>query len=466
LADEKTARLLLAGSFAIFLSTELSLDCVSRVGPDMLVSCLLFAAMALLLKLRDEPDSSHAILLGVLLGLGYLVKFIFLPLTLLFYLAAAVAMWKKRDALRSLGLIAIFSGLLAMPYIAGVSWAQGYWTLGESGQLNYAWNVNKIEPLGLWQGWPPELGKPMHPALMVSAAPHAYLFDGPFQVTFAPFFDPPYYYRGFRSVFSLRAQAHAVAANVLRLLKILKLQIVFYALAICWLSIRVRNTEPRLWRKTCASLWPALLVCGGGMLTYLLVVIEARYIAAFVAMLFLWLLFTVAAKDAEAQREGSRVPGSAALAWILAIGCCLTLLANEKDPVRDVLGNAVHQRLFYRGDQWKVGIYLQQKGLRPGDKVAVMSDLVSATLSTWAYMDQLQIVGVLGGSLAQTQTLDYDAFWNSAPVRQQQILANFRDAGARAVVSISKPAGAGAQDWEPVPGTAYWVYWLQAPDRS
>jgi hypothetical protein len=460
LAQESTARFLRIGAFAIFLSTELSLDNVSRVSPDMLISCLLFAATALLLQLREKPGSGRAILLGVILGVGYVVKSVFLPLILLFCLAAALAMWRKRHALRTLALIAVFAGIFAVPYIAGISWAQGYLTYGESGPLNYVWNVNKVDPLGLWQGWPPSSGTPLHPVKLVAATPRVYLFNGPFPVTFGPFFNLPYYYRGVRPIFSLGAQVHELGANLLRVFKVLRLQIVLYALVICWILSRAKNKEEPVWRKAGAGLWPLLLIPASGISIYLLVVIEPRYIASYIAMLFLVLLFAIAADNSAALQRGYRVPSGTMLASILVIGCALTLLANQKDPVRNVLGNAFHHRLFYNGDQWRVGLYLQQNGLRPGDKVAVMSDAVSASLSTWAYMHRLQIVGILGGSLAKTQTVDYDAFWNSPQERQQQILANFRDVGAQAVVSTSRPTGTGAQGWEAVPETEFWVYKL------
>jgi hypothetical protein len=87
-----------------------------------------------------------------------------------------------------------------------------------------------------------------------------------------------------------------------------------------------------------------------------------------------------------------------------------------------------------------------------------MTDLVSASLSTWAYMDKLEIVGILGGSLLERQTIDYEAFWQSSPEEQRQILENFHSAAARAVVGTSTPVGPGADGWEPVPGTKFWVY--------
>ena len=455
-SDEQ--ELLLTGTFAVFLSTELCLDNVSRIGPDMLVSCLLFAAAQLLLQLCEQPRGRHAILLGIVLGMGYVTKSIFLPLTLLFCLVAALLLWKKGGAMRSLALIAIGAGVFAAPYIAAVSWAQGRLTYGDAGPLNYAWSVDKVEPLGLWQGWPPGSGKPLHPAKLVLDSPHVYLFDGPFPATFNPFFNPPYYYQGLRIAFSWQAQVHAIGINLFRLIKLLRWQCLLYVLAICLALSMARSKESKPWRRVASDLLPVLLIAAGGTLIYLLVVVEARYMASFVAMFILVLFLAVVAENAVAKRSELRAWNSVLLAWVLAIACGLTLLANEKDSVRDVLGNAVHGRLFYNGDQWRAGLGMEQMGLGPGSKVAVMSDLVGASQSTWAYMDRLQIVGILGGSLDAAQTADYDAFWNSTPERQRQILWIFRDSGARAVVSISEPRGDGAPGWARVAGTEFWVY--------
>ena len=455
--DEKSVRLLLIGAWAIFLSIELSLDNVSRVGPDMLVSCLLFAATGLVLKLHEKPKSGRAILLGILLGAGFVVKAIFLPLTFLFTFVALLAMWKQSGKLLSTALILIFAGVFAVPYIAGMSWAQGHRTLGDSGPLNYVWTVDKLEPGGLWQGQPPQFGTPLHPVKIVSEMPHVYIFDGPFPVTFGPFFNPPYYYAGVKRFFSLKMQIHAIGGNVLRLLKMLRLQIVFLALILAGILTRIRRPEQMEWRLG-RSLWPVILLSTCGITVYLLVILESRYIAAFVAMLLLAFLFRIVAENAAAVQKGSKATSHSTLTWILIAGCALNLLANEKDPVRDVVGNVVYHRIFCNQDQWVLGQYLRQAGLKPGDKVAIASDLVSATLSTWAYIDHLQIVGILGGSLLETQHIDYDAFWNSSPETQKAVLKNFSDVGARVVVSISEPRGPGAKGWEQVWGTKFWVF--------
>ncbi len=456
--NEKSTRLLLVGSLAIFLSVELSLDNVSRVGPDMLVSCLLFEATALLLLLREKPAAPRAILLGLTLGFGYVVKSIFLPLTLLFLVTALIATWKKRGSLLSLALIAVFAGLFAVPYIAGISWSSGHRTLGDSGPLNYIWNVNKLEPGGLWQGQPPKFGTPLHPTRMVSEMPHVYLFDGPFPVTFAPFFNLPYYYAGVHRFFSLKAQIHAIGGNVLRLLKMLHLQLVFIALLICWLLSSAKIARQKSQSRASITLWPMLFISSCGIVVYLLVILESRYIASFVAMILLALLFAVVFEN-YATRAGNRgLRSTVALATILVLGCAGNLLANEKDSVRDVIGNALHHRTFYNQDQWIAGEYLAQTGSQPGDKVAILSDLPAATLSTWAYMDRLQIVGILGGSLLESQTIDYNAFWNASAAQQEALLENFHHTGARLVFSISEPRGADAARWQQIPNTRFWIY--------
>jgi hypothetical protein len=451
LADTRKHIFLLLGSFAIFLSIELTMDNISRIGPDLLVSGLVFAACAMLLKLADRPTTKGALTLGAILGLGFVVKAIFLPLTLVFAFTVFVALWKKRPRFRYLALVLAAAGVFAVPYVGGLSWAAGHFTYGDAGPLNYAWNVNKLEPGGLWQGQPPGYGTPIHPAKMVSESPHVYLFDGPFAVTFSPFFNPPYYYQGYRRFFSLKAQIHEFAGNVFRLVKVLRFQFVLYAVILAWILARVASSKSEPRSKPALKLWPLLFISLAGTGTYLLVFLEARYVASFLAMTLLVLLLSVAKQDTS----NSRRPVLIALLLLCCIG---TLVANAHDSDRDLFGHFRRHELFSDDPQWKAAIYLRQNGLHPGDKVAIMSDLVSATRSTWSYIDDVQIVGILGGSLLETQTLDFDTFWHSSAETQRLTLDNFHHTGARAVVALTKPDGIDAPGWNAIPGTNYWVY--------
>ena len=458
LANDNSERMLLVGAWAIFLSIELTMDNVSRVGPDLLVSCLVFAAIALLIKLKDSPSIGSALALGVVLGAGYIVKAIFLPLILVFALTVLLVLWKSRPRFRYLAVMLAAAVIFAVPYIAGLSWAAGHKTYGDAGPLNYAWNVNKLEPGGLWQGQPPGYGTPIHPATMVSLSPHVYLFDGPLAVTFAPFFDPPYYYQGYRRFFSLKAQVRELGGNVLRLFKMIRFQFVIYLLLLFWILSRSAPAQPASGRQILTQLWPLLLISAAGTAMYLLVYLEARYIASFLAMMLVLLLLMVIQRYPPAQQKSAFLQRPTAFVLLMLIGCGATLIATQRDSDRDVLGHALRHQLFLNDDQWKAGIYLRQHGLHPGDKVAIMADLVSATRSTWAYMDDVQIVGILGGSLLETQTADFDAYWHAAPDKQRQILEQFHHTGARLVLAMSKPEEVNAPGWEPVPGTKYWVY--------
>jgi hypothetical protein len=456
-------RLLLIGAFCIFLSIELSMDNVSRVGPDSLISCIVFAVAALSMNLMDNPTAGSALALGTLLGIGYIVKAIFLPLGLVVSCIALVILWKKRPRFRYLALLAAPAAALSILYIAGMSWAAGYKTYGEAGPLNYAWNVNKLEPGVMWQGIPPGYGTPVHPTKLVSLSPHIFLFDGPFPVTFGPFFNPPYYYQGYRHFFSLRRQIHQLAGNIFRFLRILRFQFVIYALVLGWLIRRPNKGSGLSGLRIAFHFWPLFLISLAGTSMYLLVMVEARYVASFLAMVLLVLLLIVIARESpvDPQPASPRLP--AMLLCLLLLGCGATLIANQNDGDRDVLGHALHHELFLNNEQWKTGLYLRQTGIHPGDKVAVMADLVNASRSTWAYMDDLQIVGILGARLFETETADYDVFWHSSPEVQRQLLENFHSAGARVVVALSKPSDVQAEGWESVPGTGFWVYRFSRP---
>jgi hypothetical protein len=458
LASDNSERVLLVGAFTIFLSIELTMDNVSRVGPDLLVSCLVCAAIALLIKLKDSPSIGSAFALGIVLGAGYIVKAIFLPLILVFAFTALLMLWRSRPRFRYLAVMLAAAAIFAVPYIAGLSWAAGHKTYGDAGPLNYAWNVNKLEPGGLWQGQPPGYGTPIHPATMVSVSPHVYLFDGPLAVTFAPFFDPPYYYQGYRHFFNLKAQVREAGGNILRLFKALRFQFVIYLLLLFWILSRTAPDKSPSGRKIAVQLWPLLLISAAGTTMYVLVFLEARYVASFLAAALLVLLLVLIHTYPPAQQKSSLLQSPAAFVLLMLLGCGATLIATQRDSDRDVLGHAMHHQLFLNDDQWKAGIYLRQHGLHPGDKVAIMADLVSATRSTWAYMDDVQIVGILGGSLLETQTADFDAYWHAMPEKQRQIIEPFHHTGARLVLALSKPDEAVAPGWESVPGTRYWVY--------
>jgi hypothetical protein len=148
----------LAGA-CIFVSIQLCIDSVSRVGPDLLVTAFFFAATAMVVRLTARSSYGLAVLLGVVLGLGYWTKGIFLALALTLLAVAAAALFFRKRSILPIILSAVVFAAMVIPYAAGLSWSFGHFTLGESGPLNYAFHVNYLPRWTNWQGEP---GRPRH----------------------------------------------------------------------------------------------------------------------------------------------------------------------------------------------------------------------------------------------------------------------------------------------------------------
>jgi hypothetical protein len=429
LENVKGQRFFLLAVSALFLSIELSMDNVSRVGPDILVSCLVFVASRLLIRLIEEPNSRDAVALGGILGVGYVVKAIFLPLALIFGAVELIALLARPTWKRCVLLTAASWLIFAIPYVAGISWAAGGLTFGEAGPLNYAWNVNGLPAGGLWQGLPPELGKPIHPVELVSQHPSVFLFGGKFPVSFPPFFNLPYYYQGYHHVFNWKLQLRAVGKNILRILRALSYQGILYALILCCLlRLSTPKSRKNLLRDY-ARMWPLFTIAIAGMSLYALVVVEARYIASFIAILGLLCVLAIS-NDFAAVRSTGR--SNAMILSIIMVGFAGSFLVNQKDTDRDVFGHALRGEIFSNYDQWEAALYLRRIGFRAGDQVAIMADVLNSTRCTWAYVDHLNIIGQLGASPAE-----FDEFWYSTPATQRQILEIFHRAGARMICEFS-----------------------------
>jgi hypothetical protein len=263
---------ILAGT-AIFLSTELCIDTVSRVGPDTLVTTLILLALGLVLRLRESPRHQTALALGAVLGAGYVVKTIFLPFSILVFVIVALVVYRRNLPKSILPTTLVFVALFAIPYIAGLSWAFGHFTMGESGTINYTWHVNRL-PQMHWQGGPAQFGKPIHPTKLLLADPPIYGFSTPFNVTYPPFFNPPYYYEGYRHFFSIKLQLRAILANLYHLFQALRPLPIVYAFLLCIALIfrfGARGTDlvRRGWMRDLFGLWPILIPALGGIALYI-----------------------------------------------------------------------------------------------------------------------------------------------------------------------------------------------------
>ena len=166
---------------SLFLLLHLLVRIVSRIGPDLSVSCVFFLLMAVCLQFCSRIKT--AVVIGLLMGLGYIVKAILLPIAAIVFFLMLLHILTRPSSERlptvsklALALPAML--LLAVPYIAGMSVARGSFTMGESGSLNYAWNVNGLPHWDDWQGGPDPYGVPIHPTQLLLKNPPVFGFAG------------------------------------------------------------------------------------------------------------------------------------------------------------------------------------------------------------------------------------------------------------------------------------------------
>ena len=110
------------------------------------------------------------------------------------------------------------------------------------------------------------------------------------------------------------------------------------------------------------------------------------------------------------------------------------------------------------GAQFKVAQYLQQIGLRDGDKVAVVAN-GNQIRCTWAYVSGVHVVTGMGNDAydPKDQVQDLHLFFDHADTRQQ-VLNVFRQQGAIAVVAPNMPFDINSFGWQRVPETHTWVF--------
>ena len=218
--DTNLTPLVLTVAACVFVVVQIGFGKVSSVGPDQLVVCLFFLACGLLLRFSQQPTIANGMRLGTVLGVGFVVKAVFLPLSVIFITAALLPF---RSRLPRKAALSVSGGVLLflLPYAAGLSWAVGRPTLGESGQLNYAYHVNQLPHWMGWQGGPPRLGIPLHPVHLLRDHPAVFGFGEPFHVTYPPQFNLHFWYDGYNHCFSTLNAIRSITTNLHEFEKVL-----------------------------------------------------------------------------------------------------------------------------------------------------------------------------------------------------------------------------------------------------
>ena len=487
------AGLIWVGGLGIFVATQICLGQVSRVNPDEIVTGCFFLACGLMVRWlvpdgsaplekygdpsaplrsgRDDGSLWRGLALGLVLGVGFIAKAVFLALGSGILLLLIVALWMRRRSLLPVVAAAVVFGGIVGSYGVALSGAVGHRTLGESGSINYAWHVNRLAKWVHWEGgnqpaseaWPkpwiarlaqwdtraPDFGKPIHPSAILQASPLVYGFAAPIHATYVPYYDPPYWYEGYKHLVRPRYQVIAIAKSVGDLVQVLLKQPVFYAMVLA-LGLLLGSVEARrgIWAWVRGSWW-IFAMAGFGVAIYVPVHLEGRYLAGFLAVLAVCGLLAATASSVTpgAGRNDRPVPGAPGLVLVVILLGVAGDLARYQVPV---WRNVLHHKSPVNNEEWRVGEAVRAERLAPMSQVGVVAWTANLHCD-WAYIADLQITSEVADPAGM------DLFWGSAAARERT-LETFRRAGAVAVFSHGKPESVNDAGWKRMGETGMWMY--------
>jgi hypothetical protein len=431
---------------AVFLWSALRWLVVYRDTPDMAVAALVYLAVALLLRLQRTGSRRDALVLGTVLGLGYLCKSSMFPMAFVFVaLCARMVRPAGRAGLALAGFL-----VLALPFSAAVSWQKGRPTFGDAARLNYAWLVNPRVPDTHWQGEPAGSGTPRHPTRQIFEVPAAYEFATPIGGTYPPWYDPSYWNEGLRPRFGWRTEMAVLARNALFCAAIFGAALIGGVLLLALAggepaaSLRALPAEGVL-------LVPGLIGLAGFFCGTTLPgskppwgLLQTRYLGPFVVLLFVGALASLrVAKAPAARRRISVAAGLVAFAVLVRLSFALG------QDVERASARSAGKR------PWAVADGLHEANVPSGSKVALLGPNDDGY---WARLAGVRIV-------AELQTPE---FWEADGGTRSEVLRRIRATGAVSLVSppgVRRPGNMAAKGWSRLGASDHYLLSLERFSR-
>ena len=430
----KSARTVVALTFAVFLWALHSTWLAQMVTPDLLVGALVYGAAGLALRLQRSPTTWRAVVLGSLLAAGYYAKAVMLPLG--FCLLGLL--WLARLPRRLVLIAAAVFVAGSLPVIAMMSAGAGRLTTGESGKLNYAWSSNGVPSFFGWRGGPPGNGTPVHPPRVIAKQPLVLEYNGPVGGTVPLWYRPAYWYEGLKLRFDARGQWIALRRSLGNLWKlVIRLSALLLGL-LALLALR-RWREPAFASGFAGNWWLAgWPICA--LVLYSIVRFEERYFAVFLPVLTLGLLGVI-----RPRRGTIEVLISAGVAVALIVPAVSGLPGQWRQIAQ---GNPRPEA----SPDYRASLELRALGIGAGDRIALLAFPLTA------YDIHLTGARVVAHSAPARE------FWKLEPDRAERIYAALHKAGVTAVVAQEAPPPEHAAGWLHRKDGTRWVRFL-AGDR-
>jgi hypothetical protein len=423
----------LALSYTVFLWASISAISLVALRPDMLMSGFLYLACGILVRMQGEPAQwTSYCLLGIVIGLGYLVKAPFFPLGVLMVVASLFVVDDWRPALKMSATALCVALLIGSLYYGPLSISRGHFTLGESARFNYLVHVDDATPSWYLQRTGLARGSFLHAPTKIVASPVAYAFPHESLVTHPLRFDPSEWIDGVAPQIVLKRQIHIALSNLVELGPLL-LQMSGLLAAVLLVMCFGWGRASLLW--VARRSWPVWLIASSGFAMYALVHVESRYVGDFFAVFCVGLLCAF-----EVPKQVNRKYVGLAI-----LGVLMSILV----PLAWSDYSAFTRRETKNVDA-QAAAELSRLGVKQGDRVA----RISPTVNDLGVERIARVEVVAEVALAQTH-----AFWASTPLQQWQTLQALCANGATAVIA-TQPAtdGPAKFGWQQLGSTPFWAW--------
>lgn len=427
--------------YTLFVWSSLRLVTLDVLTPDTLVTALVYVAAGILVRVRlGDTRKRRFALLGVVLGVAYLTKAAMFPIGFAFVVAAGLTVEQRRlGVTRSLITLVAFLAV-ASPFIIAISVSKERFTFSDAGRLAYTWFVDGRTSSTNWQGEPKGTGLPAHPTRVLRTNPTVYEYATPVAGTWPPWYDASYWNEGVKPRVRIGPQTWVVVQNVAK-----------YATAvaaiIATLVIVGVMAGPSALRGLRSMIY-LILPTAAGLALYALVLVEGRYVAAFIVVLTLAAITGMLPHDPQ-RAETRLLPG-------IAAALAIALMLPSLDLTYDESGHVL--RAFAgRDDRNETAISarsMRRLGLHPGDEVGRIG---TGFYDYWARLARVRII-------AEVPDSDVGQFWAADSATQAEVLQTFARAGAKAVVAQSVPEWVDTSGWLCVDGEEDYVVRFVAPE--
>ena len=409
--------------YSMFLVATLVFIRIRLLNPDMLVFAIVLTCVAVILWIRENPlGYFRYVLLGLIVGVGYVAKSFFLPFSPVLFALAGMCSGSLKKAVPRVVVALLVMLIVSAPLIGVLSKRLGRFTYGELGKHVYAVLISGK-------------GTPKYPEVLNSSPKVTrYLFD--VECTRPSGYDICYWHEGFRPDFNLKAHAKIIPGTMVQIIT----QTPWLLLIVVWYVA--------LWRMGSARFGPLnppsvffliMLPAIAGIGFYCLIRMEPRYIAGFLFLGFVAL--TVSLRSSTSDLKTGRW---AAILSGLLIAYFLAIVTHSlvDQSIRGLY--STDKKPSYRAsfeEHIALKSFLLDKGLKKGDYAA----LVGSPPVYWGRMAGLRIVAEADNA---------GEFLKSSIQARSKAVQAFKESEIRVVVAKgSEFRQLASEGWIRVPGT-------------